>query len=100
MKLNKSKPSLDKQEKYSIAFSPAHADKVKEFLNLTHQDYVICNNIADVIQRVTNQQVESIYLYSPEDYVLDDLPMPKSAVRIFELLCGYSGVVIFFIKEF
>lgn len=99
MKINKSNPSLVEQEKYSIAFSPTHGAEVVKFLQMTHQDYIVCSNIVDIVRRVADKQVESVYLYSPEDYILDGLPMPSSAVRLFEVVCNCSGVAIFPLSE-
>lgn len=99
MKINKSNPSLVEQEKYSIAFSPTHEAEVVKFLQMTHQKYVICESILDIIMRVENNEVDSVYLYNQEDYILDGEPMPKSAVRLFEVVCNCSGVAIFPLSE-
>lgn len=99
MKLKNKKSSLDEQKKYNIAFSPKNIDKVKSRLHSDNIDYIEVFDILDVIGRVMNDEVAIIYMYDRDDLILNEEPMGKSAVKLFEYILSNSGVVLLFVKE-
>lgn len=99
MKLKSNKQSLDESKKYSIAFSPKNIDKVKSRLHSDSIDYIEVFDILDVVGRAMNDEVAIVYMYDRGDLILDEEPMSKSAVKLFEYVLHNSGVVLIFVKE-
>ena len=99
MKLKSNKQSLDEPKKYSIAFSPKNIDKVKGRLQTDSIDYIEVFDILDVVGRVMGVEVAIVYMYDRGDLILNEEPMSKSAVKLFEYLLYNSGVVLLFVKE-
>ena len=99
MKLKSNKQSLDEPKKYSIAFSPKNIDKVKSRLHSDSIDYIEAFDILDVVGRAMDGEVSVVYMYDRGDLILNEEPMSKSAVKLFEYVLHNSGVVLFFVKE-
>lgn len=99
MKLKNNKQSLDESKKYSIAFSPKNIDKVKSRLHSDSIDYIEVFDILDVIGRVMDDEVVIVYMYDRGDLILNEEPMGKSAVKLFEYVLHNSGVVLLFVEE-
>lgn len=99
MKLKSNKQSLDKSKKYSIAFSPKNIDKLKSRLHSGSIDYIEVSNILDVVGRAMNGEVSVVYMYDRGDLILNEEPMSRSAVKLFEYISHNSGVVLLFVKE-
>lgn len=99
MKLKSNKQSLDESKKYSIAFSPKNIDKVKSRLRSDNIDYIEVFDILDVVDRAMNDEVSVVYMYDRGDLILNEEPMSRSAVKLFEAFLSNSGVVLFFVKE-
>lgn len=99
MKLKNKKSSLDEQKKYNIAFSPKNIQKVKSRLQTNSVDYIEVFDILDVVGRVMDDEVAIVYMYDRGDLILNEEPMGKSAVKLFEAFLSISGVVLFFVKE-
>lgn len=99
MKLKSNKQSLDEPKKYSIAFSPKNIDKVKGRLQTDSIDYIEVFDILDIVDRVMDGKVAIVYMYDRGDLILNEEPMSKSAVKLFEYISHNSGVVLLFVKE-
>lgn len=99
MKLKSNKQSLDEPKKYSIAFSPKNIDKVKSRLQFDSIDYIEVFDILDVVGRAMDGEVSVVYMYDRGDLILNEEPMSRSAVKLFEAFLSISGVVLLFIKE-
>ena len=99
MKLKNKKSSLDEQKKYNIAFSPKNIDKVKSRLHSDSIDYIEVFDILDVVGRVMGDEVAIVYMYDRGDLILNEEPMSKSAVKLFEYILSNSGVVLLFVEE-
>ena len=99
MKLKSNKQSLDESKKYNIAFSPKNIDKVKSRLHSDNIDYIEVFDILDVVGRVMGDEVAIVYMYDRDDLILNEEPMGKSAVKLFEAILHNSGVVLLFVKE-
>lgn len=99
MKLKSNKQSLDESKKYSIAFSPKNIDKVKSRLHSDSIDYIEVFNILDVVGRVMDGEVAIVYMYDRDDLILNEEPMGKSAVKLFEAILSLSEVVLLFVEE-
>lgn len=99
MKLKNKKSSLDEQKKYNIAFSPKNIDKVKSRLHSDSIDYIEVFDILDVVGRVMGDEVAIVYMYDRGDLILNEEPMGKSAVKLFEAILSLSGVVLLFVEE-
>ena len=99
MKLKSNKQSLDEPKKYSIAFSPKNIDKVKSRLHSDSIDYIEVFDILDVVGRAMDGEVSVVYMYDRDDLILNEEPMSRSAVKLFEAFLSISGVVLFFVKE-
>lgn len=99
MKLKSNKQSLDESKKYSIAFSPKNIDKVKSRLHSDSIDYIEVSGILDVIGRAMEKEVSVVYMYDRDDLILNEEPMSRSAVKLFEAFLSISGVVLLFVKE-
>lgn len=46
-----------------------------------------------------NGEVAIVYMYDRDDLILNEKPMSKSAVKLFEAILSLSGVVLLFVKE-
>lgn len=99
MKLKSNKQSLDESKKYSIAFSPKNIEKVKSRLHSDNIDYIEVFDILDVVGRVMDGKVAIVYMYDRGDLILNEEPMSRSAVKLFEYISHNSGVVLLFVKE-
>lgn len=99
MKLKSNKQSLDESKKYSIAFSPKNIDKVKSRLHSDSIDYIEVSDILDIVDRAMKKEVSVVYMYDRDDLILNDEPMSRSAVKLFEAFLSISGVALFFMKE-
>lgn len=99
MKLKSNKQSLDESKKYSIAFSPKNIQKVKSRLQTNSVDYIEVFDILDVVGRAMNGEIAIVYMYDRGDLILNEEPMSRSAVKLFEAFLSISGVVLLFVKE-
>lgn len=99
MKLKSNKQSLDESKKYSIAFSPKNIQKVNSRLQFDSIDYIEVFDILDVVGRAMGGEVLVVYMYDRGDLILNEEPMSRSAVKLFEYLLYNSGVALFFVKE-
>lgn len=99
MKLKSNKQSLDEPKKYSIAFSPKNIEKVKSRLHSDNIDYIEVFDILDVVGRAIDGEVSVVYMYDRGNLILNEEPMSRSAVKLFEAFLSVSGVVLLCIKE-
>lgn len=99
MKLKSNKQSLDEPKKYSIAFSPKNIEEVKSRLHSDSIDYIEVSDILDIVGRAMNEEVAIVYMYDRGDLILNEEPMSRSAVKLFEAFLSISGVVLLFVKE-
>lgn len=99
MKLKSNKQSLDESKKYSIAFSLKNIDKVESRLHSDNIDYIEVFDILNVVGRAMDGEVAIVYMYDRGDLILNEEPMSRGAVKLFEAFLPISGVVLLFVKE-
>mgnify|MGYP006949508011 CR=1 FL=1 len=99
MKLKNKKFSLDEHQRYNVVFSPQNTDKVKSFLKADDTYYLVVDDIYDLLGRVLDSEVTTIYMYDKADLIIDDTPMSADAVKLFKSILAIKGVVHLFVKE-
>lgn len=62
-------------------------------------DYIEVFDILDVVGRAMDGEVLVVYMYDRGDLILNEEPMSRSAVKLFEAFLSISGVVLLFVKE-
>lgn len=62
-------------------------------------DYIEVFDILDVAGRAMDGEVSVVYMYDRGDLILNEEPMSRSAVKLFEYLLYNTGVALFFVKE-
>lgn len=72
---------------------------MKSRLHSDNIDYIEVFDILDVVGRVMDGEVAIVYMYERGDLILNEEPMSRSAVKLFEAFLSISGVVLFFVKE-